>query len=298
MKDFTNSMDVPTKEDAFIEFAINTLQSNANDCELFINNYYSNGNYPQKDAVSHAKSVYNEILLYKADASKFLGKIKEKENDLMDAQADVADIVAFFKGTQKGIYDNASKKVQFFNDDISFINENPKANETMDNIVAILGMERPFSKIALLPAYVQTLEQIHSELLEAKKNVALKKIDDIKNELFTYVKDYNKDIYNQYVGRLQTEASFIENNAIKIVAVSAEESKIDSIKNTAVADLLAAKPADDNPNVEQPKEPVEKQMSELLESTTLKTKGEVDQYVEKIKSKLYKLISDGGVKIK
>lgn len=298
MKDFTNSMDVPTKEDAFIEFAINTLQSNANDCELFINNYYSNGNYPQKDAVSHAKSVYNEILLYKADASKFLGKIKEKENDLMDAQADVADIVAFFKGTQKGIYDNASKKVQFFNDDISFINENPKAKETMDNIVAILGMERPFSKIALLPAYVQTLEQIHSELLEAKKNVALKKIDDIKNELFTYVKDYNKDIYNQYVGRLQTEASFIENNAIKIVAVSAEESKIDSIKNNAVADLLAAKPADDNPNVEQPKELVEKQMSELFESTTLKTKGEVDQYVEKLKSKLYKFVSDGGVKIK
>ena len=62
--------------------------------------------------------------------------------------------------------------------------------------------------------------------------------------------------------------------------------------------MLAAKPADDNPNVEQPKEPVEKQMSELFESTTLKTKGEVDQYVEKLKSKLYKLISDGGVKIK
>ena len=81
------------------------------------------------------------------------------------------------------------------------------------------------------------------------------------------------------------KASFIENNAIKIVAVSAEESKIDSIKNNAVADLLAAKPADDNPNVEQPKEPVEKQMSELFETTTLKTKGEVDQYIEKLKSR-------------
>ena len=129
----------------------------------------------------------------------------------MDAQADVADIVAFFKGTQKGIYDNASKKVQFFNDDISFINENPKAKETMDNIVAILGMERPFSKIALLPAYVQTLEQIHSELLEAKKNSALKKIDDIIPIIQKYgyllkVKEKNTDERIMSIGKFLDES--------------------------------------------------------------------------------------------
>ena len=37
---------------------------------------------------------------------------------------------------------------------------------------------------------------------------------------------------------------------------------------------------------------------DLLESATLKTKGEVDQYIENLKSKLYAYIPNGGIKIK
>ena len=296
MKDFTGSMDVPTKEDAFISYAINILQSCANECDDFINNYYTHGHYPQKDAVSHAKSVYNEILLYKADSSKLLEKIREKENDLIDAQDDIADVVAFFKGTQKGIFDNALNRIAFFQDDISFINENPKAKEAMDNVVEILEMDRPFSKIALLPSYVQTLESIHNDLLEQKKEKALNKIEEVKVELNGYVKDYNKDILNKYVNDLQNESLFI-NNAKKIVAVSAEETKVNLIKNNAISDLLAAQPAEDDDNPEK-KEPVIVDKSELLDAVTLTSKNDVDKYVENLKAKLYKYVSEGGIKIK
>ena len=37
---------------------------------------------------------------------------------------------------------------------------------------------------------------------------------------------------------------------------------------------------------------------DLLESATLKTKGEIDEYIENLKSKLYAYIPNGGIKIK
>lgn len=298
MKDFTNSMDVPSKEDAFIEYAINTLQKCANECDGFITNYYSNGNYPQKEAVNHAKGVYNEILLYKGDATKFLNKIKEKQDDMLDAQADISDVVSFFKGAQKTIFDSASNRCKFYSIDLSYINEDSNAKTAYDSIKAILAMDRPFSKIASLSGLVNTLEQAHKALLETKKNAALNKIDAIKNELYSYVKEYSKDIYNSYVGKLTSEISFIE-NASNIVAVAAEDTKINDIKNGAIAELLAAKPVPVNPiDPVEVKEPTDITKDELIEVATLKTQGEVDQYIERLKSKLYKYIPNGGVKIK
>ena len=137
-----------------------------------------------------------------------------------------------------------------------------------------------------------------NSIREDKKKNALDTIDGIEKEIFTYVKEYNKDIYNSCILKLKAEKTFVE-NAAKIVAVVAELSNISSIKNDAVTELLSAKaPVDTTSSAVENKDPVEKTREDLFETTILKTKGEVDQYVEKIKTKLYKFITDGGIKIK
>ena len=144
-------------------------------------------------------------------------------------------------------------------------------------------------------------EALH-EVAEAKKNEAKQASADqkaalkAKKELATYVKEYSKEIYNNYIGQLDDEARYIE-EAIKIVAVVAEESRIQKIKSDATTALLNAKPTEVKVD-DEPKEPEVVSKSELLEAATLKTKGEVDQYLEKLKSKLYQYISKNGIDIK
>ena len=284
IKDFTNSMDVPNKEDDFIDYAINVLKHAAQECSEFISEFYNHGNYPQKDAVKSAQQVYNDILLYQTDATKFLEKLKERETDLLDAQSDIADVVAFFKGPQKKIFDDAYSKYEFYKDDASYLNEDVTAKTALEAIDSILHFDRPFSKIANLPSLVSSVKEIHEGLLAKHKNVALTMIDKARKELATYVKVYSKPIYEDYIRQLDDEAKYIE-NAIKIVAVVAEESRIQKIKGDATTALLNAKPAEVEVN-DEPKEPEIVSKDELLETATLKTKGEVDQYLEKLKSEM------------
>lgn len=298
MRDFTGSMDVPTKDDSFVEFAINTLQTKTSECTKFLDDYYSHGQYPKKTAVENAKKTFNEVLLYKNDSKRLLEKIKEKEVALLDAQDDISDIVSFFKGAQKGIYDKAANKIRLYKDDEKYINESEEAKKAYDSINDVLNMENPFGKIANLSDLVLKLDDAYNQILSAKKSKVLKKIDDIKKELYGYVKEYSKDVYEKYIEKFNNENIYIENSS-KIVVIDAEVGTINSLKDEAVSELVSAKPPvkPDQPEVPVVKEPSQVNKNELLEGATLKTKGEVDQYIEKLKSKLYKYISDGGIKI-
>lgn len=301
IKDFTNSMDVPSKEDDFVDYAINVLKNASQECENFITDFYNHGNYPQKDAVNNARQVYNDILFYQIDATKFLEKLKERETDLLDAQYDISDVVSFFKGPQKKIYDDTLIKYEFFKDDESYLSENSNAKSALEEIYNILHMELPFSKIANLPSLVNTVREVHETILASCKNSALNQIDKIKKELAGYVKEFSKDIYENYIQRFIDETSYIE-NAIKIVTVVAEDSRIKQIQNEATTELLNAKAPDTGSNSVnadyEVKEPEVISKDVLFETATLKTKGEVDQYLEKLKSKLYQYITKNGIDIK
>ena len=133
------------------------------DCCVYLSLTTANlhGHYPQQDAIKKAKSVYRDILLYKANETKLLERIRDQEEDLLNAKDDAEEIVSFFNGKQKGIYDNATRRFQFFSDDSQYIAENPEAVEAYNAIKEILTMEKPFQKIAELPNCVQILENKH-----------------------------------------------------------------------------------------------------------------------------------------
>jgi hypothetical protein len=307
MKDFTGDMDVPSKEDDFVDYVVNTFEKKAQECENFLSDFYSHGHYPQQDAIKKAKSIYRDILLYKANETKLLERIRDQEKDLLDAKDDSEDVVSFFNGKQKGIFDNASRRFQFFSDDLQYISANPEAVEAYNSIKSILTMEKPFQKIAELPNLVSVLENKHAELLNNEKNAAYELINKYRDELGTYVQDFSKDIYSHYSNELTNQRSFVD-HAEKIIAVVAQESTIRGIKEEGANKLLNAK-APNRPTVEgasgeaevpvasKPKEPVQMAKNSVIESATLTTKSDVDNYVEKLKAKLYAFLKDGGVKI-
>jgi hypothetical protein len=45
------------------------------------------------------------------------------------------------------------------------------------------------------------------------------------------------------------------------------------------------------------KEPIKVDKNAIVESATLETKADIDNYIDKLKTKLYGFLKDGGVKI-
>ena len=79
------------------------------------------------------------------------------------------------------------------------------------------------------------------------------------------------------------------------MAVVAQEAKVNQIKTIDVNAMLSAQP----PHVEdEPKELKIVERNEIIETATLKTTGEVDTYINNLRTKLYKFVQDGGVEIK
>lgn len=305
MKDFTQSMDVPTKEDDFFEFACNYFKKKVQECDTFINDYYAHGNYPKRKAIDDARLVYQDIVIQAYDETKFLERIRELEGKLLDARDDAEDIVSFFNGKQKGIWDDASRKIAFFRNDLQYIEANPDAKFAYDSIVGILGMEEPFQRIAELPGLIQTLSQRHGALLHEEKMKAVKLIDEASEELATYVKEHTKPIYETTLGLLSARRVAIDGSQ-NIIAVIAINAKVQDIKQEAIEKMLNAplpvvsddEDEQDKPIVPPtPKQPKVVSKSEIVESATLATKGDVDSYLEKLKKKLYAFITEGGVKI-
>ncbi len=308
MKDFTDSMDVPNKEDDFISYAIGTFTKKAQECQDFLDNYYSHETYPQKETVKQAKDLYNDILLNKANETKFLERIRSQESALLDVKDDIQDIVSFFNGKQKGIYDKSAIKLRFFSDDLMYINANAEALNAYNAIKNILGMEKPFQKIAELPGLISTLEAKHSSLLNEEKNKAYDLINGSRDELGTYVQDFSKDVYNEYSNKLTVQKGYVDDTD-KVIGVVAIESQIKNIKNEGADKLLNAKRPEpvtpskgegDKPKlppVEVKPEPVSVNKAAIVESATLKTKSDIDNYIENLRSKLYAYIKNGGVKI-
>lgn len=308
LKDFTECMDVPNKEDDFLDYAIATFTKKSQECQDFLDNYYSHESYsyPQKETVLKAKELYNDILLNKTNDTKFLQEIQAQEDNLLDMKDDIQDIVSFFAGRQKSIYDDAVIKLKFYSDDQRYIHDDANAQASYNAIQGILSMGRPFSRIAELPSLVATLKSRHDFILSEKKNEAGEQINQCREEWGRYVQDFSKDIYEKYSARLSAQKSYI-NNADKIIGVADIEQEIQKIREEGTEQLLnAKKPEPSNVDLTaterdvaaEPKQtptPVTKES--ILESATLKTKSDIDQYVDNLKKKLYAYIIDGGVEI-
>ncbi len=298
MKDFADDMAVPTKEDSFFEYSKIIFQKRKDACDQFLSDYYSHGYYPKKAAIEQAREVYNDLLLYKNNELSFFQRIREREDDLLNAKQDTEDTVSFFGGKQKQLFDAAVKKIEFVHDDEEYVLAKPEAKSAYESIKAILAMEEPFSKIFELPTLVASLELQHTQLLTQEKDRAKKIIEEGKTKLAGYVQEFeeSKALYREILSLLASQATFVS-GAQKIVGVVAQQPKIKDIIETGIANLLNVKPRVVGDNPPAPKEPVHVKKSSVISPAVLKSKTDVDSFISELRDKLYAYLKDGGVSI-
>ena len=131
--------------------------------------------FPSKDVMDTAKEDLEKITKVKG-TKEFYQTIGKMKDDFLEDAEDTESVFEFFKGQQKGIFEDALKKVAMFESSKTFVSD----KEIMDvvaKIEAIVDSKSPYSQIQNLPELIKKFVDKYGALLE-KEAVAMRPIVD------------------------------------------------------------------------------------------------------------------------
>lgn len=310
LHEYLDVMDVPSDEDELVEFIVERFSEKNRKLGNIIDRFYTQGKpYPGRNIVMNAQSTIENVLTYKKDSRALFKKIIEKQDDLLDDLDDTEDVFKFFE-TQKTTFEKGVDLVAKLKDEEVYFENIAEAKEAINSIKSIIELPKPYKRINEIPNLVQVVEDLYNSLLTIKKK-----------DISEYLEDAAKQIMDVAKGSMENHAvksangSFVQikrkiEDASSLVNLDAMKTYIDSVKNNAVkaifdddqkaiieeqkrqADIVADN--DDSFEVDVPQIKVSKVNKETLVPTVqLKSKEEIDEYVEMIKKSLYKKL-DGN----
>lgn len=283
LKDYLSEMDVPSKEDDLVLYAIDVFERKIKKCQE-LTSYYSIGKYPQRNVVEDSISLFNEIINRKKDNEAFLNIIDTKQDDLYDNKDDLDDIISFFDN-QVTIYDKGANKVKSIYDEKAYFDSDSDALNALEAIKNIIDMERPYKRIIEIPNYIDIVDKEYNRLLLDKKDKVNNEISNIENELNKYKNEYNQSTYDSLVFDLNNRKNNVA-NANKLTMLDALISNLNSFKENAIKELIEkGQPEDSGKKV------MVVNKSQILKSKNI-SKNNIDDYLEDIKKELLSLLND------
>ena len=282
LKEYFRTMDIPSSEDDLVDRAITDFSEEKDECTNIIS-YYSSGNYPQREVVEKAIKLYEDILNRKNDNQAFLTAIVSYKDNLYALLDELEDIKQFFK-TQKSVFDKGLNTINNLKDEETYIDANEEAANALQELKNIISMEKPYSEIRNIPNLIQIIDNNYNSLLENKRKELVNYYEQIKDNLYSNVSESNTDIYQAIVNDITIKQSNIESTN-KITILDATKSALGEYARKDTLKLL-------NTDKEKPVT-----ISQVLNADSIVpkekiTKDNVDEYINKVKDKINKLLED------
>lgn len=284
-KDYFDAPGVPEKEDDLISLLIGKFQTKQDECNELLNKYVYNSLYPGKDVLTKTSEIINRILGNKKDNQLFFTEIDKCHNDLLDLEDDLLSVESFFNN-QVNIFDKGTSLLSNMKDESSFLN-NSEVNENLNNIQDIINMERPYKRISEIPTYIQHVEEIYNSKLKLKKTELLDYVGSIKEEVVKLANDNNKAILDNANRYFENVISDI-NSVTKITVLEAKKNQLNDYERSVVKDMIESSKS----NNESGHKDCVLSKSEIVPSTTLTSKEDIEKYTEEFKKKLEKYLDD------
>ncbi len=281
LKEYFNIMDIPQDEDGLIKFITDKFSEQKQALnDLLVN--YSTGKYPGKDIVESGIKLIDDILSQRKDNIALMKAIKTNEDDLLDLNEDLGEVRSFFKN-QRGIFDEATKLACKMEKEEDNIKADTNAVTTLKEINEIIGLAKPYKRISELPTLIQQVEKSYSVLLDGKRKEVNEEINAAKAELESLAED-KKDILDKAINDFNQKANQVT-TAETITQLDAMKPAIQNQKQLYIKKLME-KPVEDTtaPKVNYN----ETTRSAILPAANLKSKADIDAYVDKLKQKLMK----------
>jgi hypothetical protein len=175
LRDYAGQMAIPEDEDGLTYFVTDTLTKKFERYQSLINGEYSRERYPQKETVTAARDLMNDVLSQKRDNAALLNRLLQKRDELLNSAEDMEEVETFFK-SQKEVFDDAVKSERSVAVDLQLYADDGELMSVLDGIRAILAAPKPYSRIKELPELCSRLKARRQEVIaEIQRLKALQK---------------------------------------------------------------------------------------------------------------------------
>ena len=285
LKEFFNTIDLPTDEDGVIAYVLNSFTAERDKLQSLLDNQYASGTYPDKAVVENGVKLCTDLLSQKKDNTALLTKMVAMEDDFLDLSEDMADVLAFFKN-QKAIFDSASSLLCTLTAESEYLQAEQEATRALAQINKILAMQKPYKNIADLPTLMHQVQTVYGQLLDLKKQEVYSEIQAAMGEIHQNAQLDQKEIVTKADDALDAKKKATA-DATMLTQLDAMRIQISNIRQQYIKALMV------------PSKPDEKvataSRSSLGYSIKLKNEEDIDKYVADIKKALLEKLKGNDV---
>ena len=307
LRDYLGAMDIPSDEDGLVRFVLNTFETKLAHYQGLLDQYAQN-RYPEKEQVTTARDLAQDILSQRKDNVALLNRMVQKQDDLLDSSEDMEGVELFFK-SQRTVFDEAVKQMNRVSRERDYFATDPDTQEVFRTISAILAMPKPYNRIGELPELIGKVKAAYQALLELKKEEVAETIRQCMQDVHQLAGEARdagallKQADDYFAGKREAAKEALSLTELDAMITQLLNYKDTVCKRMEVMAAPAPEPqAKESGEAKQPA-PAPKKIAtvrryDLCSVKRLQSKDDIDAYVEGIRQKLYQTLeSCDGVQV-
>jgi len=269
---------------------------------------YLINNYPVKIIFDISKEIVLKYIKITDNISLFT-HIIEKEKEIEELEKNIRIISQFFD-SQVSIFDDAKKKISFYEDELNLFSRDDLEKidfSKIEEIKWILSSSNPYSEIKNIPSLLIEVKSWYNEVLKSKKEWILNNLDniievlkeeidknwlteDFKNKIVSQFDEIKEKIESndscKYLMALSS--SLNEKNKTANILITREINRIAEEKNTLNSSRIWTE------NIAKAKKQVPVEIETIIEKwITIETVEDIDNYTNKLNKILKNKLSSG-----
>ena len=312
LRNYLGAMDIPSDEDGLIRFVLNTFETKQSHYQKLLDEFYSKERYPEKETVTAARDLMNDVLSQRKDNVALLKRMVQRQDDLLDSAEDMEGVEMFFKA-QRTVFDDAKNRLASITKERDYFAADAETQSVISTMSTILAQPRPYSRIGELPELVRKVKTAYDSLLDMKREEVAENIRQCMQDVHQLAGEARdagallRQADDYFVGKREAAKA-----ATSLTDLDAMITQLLNYKDTicrrmevmsASRQQEAQKPtpaAPAKPGTPAPKPPkiITVRRYDLCSVKRLQSKEDIDKYVEAIREKLMKTLeSCDGVQI-
>lgn len=307
LRDYLGAMDIPSDEDGLVRFVLNTFETKLAHYQGLLDQYAQN-RYPEKEQVTTARDLAQDILSQRKDNVAFLTRMVQKQDDLLDSLEDMEGVELFFK-SQRTVFDEAVKQMNRVSRERDYFATDPDAQEVFRTISAILAMSKPYNRIGELPELIGKVKAAYQSLLELKKEEVAETIRQCMQDVHQLAGEARdagallKQADDYFAGKREAAKEALSLTELDAMITQLLNHKDTVCKRMEVMAAPAPEPQTKESGESKQPAPTPKKIAtvrryDLCSVKRLQSRDDIDAYVEGIRQKLYQTLeSCDGVQV-
>ncbi len=252
------------------------------------------GKYPGKDEIDGCIESIDGLLKIH-DSTELVKGFNSKKDDLGDASEDLHELKDFYKN-QKAAWETLREAADMFRPNRNALEKSPDAAKALKRMDEILTVPRPYGMIKEVNGLVAAVEKVNQELLGEKRKEAVREIDEKIDRLKTLLKSHDAEddfsresLYPLQEIKKKLAAEYSLPQIVAYVLNDAQELYDDALETIEEK----FKPKKPGPGKKNPEKIRTIKLASLKTKAYLDTDRDVEDFVEKIRTKLLEAVEEG-----